>query len=98
MCKKVCVTVFSLGTCGYSCTCAKVSYYRKLTSDKINSVFQFNFIERVCSSVREYRRKTRLMMKVFMRTPDGRERDQGVPNPWFTGPPRNLIVRERRIL
>ena len=61
---KYCANPLSHCTCGYSCTCVKASYYRKLSGSKSSFVFLFNLIERTCNSIVAYRKKIRLLAKI----------------------------------
>ena len=81
--------------CGrQSVECTRLTYFRKRMKRKKSSIYMFNFIARVSSAVGIYRKKTSLLAKKLSETRNVRDRDQGVPNPWFTGPPCSYCTED----
>ena len=64
-----------------------MSFYTLYSAKKEAYVFVHSLILSVSSCVRINRRAIRAETKALPSTLDARDRDQGIPNPWFTGPP-----------
>lgn len=64
-----------------------MTYYQKYSATKEASIFSFSFLRGFFSGRRCYRRANRLEKKALPNTTDAKERAQGIPVPWFTGPP-----------
>lgn len=74
-------------TCTAMLSRSIMSFYSLYNASKEAYVFVHSLILSVSSCVRINRRIIRAETKALPSTPDARDRDEGVPNPWFTGPP-----------
>lgn len=64
-----------------------MSFYSLYNTSKEAYIFLHSFLNTTSSFSRALRRTQSLEQKSLPSTPDARDRDEGVPNPWFTGPP-----------
>ena len=65
-----------------------VTYYTKYCATKSSHVFSFGFLKTATSAARIYRRISKLLEKALPDTKDVKLWAQGIPNSWFTDPPR----------
>lgn len=65
-----------------------VTYYTKYCATKSSHVFSFGFLRTATSAARIYRLTSKLMEKALPSTKDVKLWAQGIPNSWFTDPPR----------
>ena len=74
-------------TCSAALRQTMMSFYSLYNARKDAYVFLHRYLKLASSCARVIRRTTRLEQKSLPSTPDARDRGQGIPNPWFTGPP-----------
>ena len=65
-----------------------VTYFAKYCATKASHVFSFGFLKTATSAQRIYRLTSKLMKKALPSTKDVKLCAQGIPNSWFTDPPR----------
>lgn len=67
-----------------------MTFYETYSASNEAHMFLFTYI-RNGSYGKSYRLRNAVLSKALSSTPDARARDEGVPNPWFTGPPKKLL-------
>ena len=64
-----------------------MTFYETYSASNEAHMFLFTFLRNGSASQRTNRLRNRVLSKALSSTPDARARDEGIPNPWFTGPP-----------